>query len=323
MRGLVAIVPVILLASLSGCSKTPSYKEYSDQAVRVNMLKPPPPAAADVAAATDAAAPAPVAAAPDAKPKPAAVMAPSAPLLAYAYAYTLSLPADRIAPTLNRDQQACVSAGPTTCQLVGSSLDREGRSVANGHLELRAAPAWIAHYRGGVESEAKTAGGRVETSSLESEDLTRSIVDTEAEIRAKTTLRDRIQKLLAERPGKLSDVLDAERELARVQGELDATQSELAVMRTRVETSKLVIDYHAEGVAAPDGVDRPLQSAANGFFHNMIVVFAAILTLVSFLLPLALVGAPIVVGIVYLVRKRRAPRPGATAAPAKPDDKAD
>ena len=265
--------PLVLAmaTSLAGCHQA---ADMSDAAVKVSVLRPPP---------ADSAAPA-------ATAMPTGVTAAQ---LAYAFAYTLSLPAAQIETTLGRDQQACAAAGPTVCQLVGSTLSRQGGSIADGHLDLRATPAWIAAFRNGMAGEAKAAGGRVEAASVQSEDLSRSIVDTEAAIRAKTTLRDRIEKLLAERPGKLSDVMDAEKELASVQGDLDATHSELAVMRTRVETSTLSIDYHAIGVAAPDGVLSPLRAAANGFLGNMVIVFAGLVNLLSILLPLALVAAPV------------------------------
>ena len=65
------------------------------------------------------------------------------------------------------------------------------------------------------------------------------------------------------------------------------------------------------GVAAPDGVASPLQAAANSFFGNMLLVFAALLTVVSFLVPIALVAAP----IAWWWRQRRKARP---PTPPKP-----
>ena len=283
MRGR-ALVPVIMaMAGLAGCHKAADLTAADTQSAAA------PPSRTAGAGGTAA---------------PTMINA-TAPQLAYAFAYTLSLPAGQIETTLNHDQQACAAAGPTMCQLVGSTLSRQGGSIADGHLDLRAAPAWIASFRSGIAGEAKGAGGRVEAATVQSEDLSRSIVDTEAAIRAKTTLRDRIEKLLAERPGKLSDVMDAEKELASVQGDLDATHSELAVMRTRVATSTLSIDYHAIGVAAPDGVLSPLRTAANGFLGNMVMVFAGLLQVLSILLPFAIVGAPVAWLIWRFRRKTR------------------
>jgi hypothetical protein len=116
-------------------------------------------------------------------------------------------------------------------------------------LEVQATAPWIARFRAGAE--AKAAGGRLDGAQVQSEDLSRSIVDTEAAVRAKAALRDRLQQLLADQPGKLSDVMDVEHELTQAQTDLDATQSELAVMRTRVATSKLAIAYNAVGLGSP------------------------------------------------------------------------
>ena len=130
------------------------------------------------------------------------------------------------------------------------------------------------------------------SSSVSSEDLTRSIVDSSARLNALKTLRGRLQALLASRPGKLSDLLDVERELARVQGEIDSQESELAVMRQRVAMSTLEIDYQSETLAVASGVFEPLVSAFKGVAGNVIAGLAAMVTILSTLLPWLLVLIP-------------------------------
>ncbi|QUD88355.1 DUF4349 domain-containing protein [Phenylobacterium montanum] len=270
-------VPVLLLVGMTACAKVA-------------------PAGADLAGKTDMASPA-------APPKPGDGKSPtiSIPQLAYAYAYRLSLPGDRIQAAIDRDEQACAAAGPYACQLVGARLDREGEGVAGAHLELRAVPDFIAHFRSGIESQTKADGGHIAAATVDSEDLSRSIVDTEAQTRAQATLRDRIEKVLAERPGKLADVMDVERELAKVQGDLDATNSELAVMKARVAMSKLTVDYQVTGLMAQGGALRPLRDATVGAGHTIIAILAAVVTLGSVLLPIALIGGALV-GIAFAVR---------------------
>lgn len=291
--------PLLLtLLLLGGCKPRADVQHYADQAAKVSA---PAGVSESAVGAGDPASPS----SPPPTARPAQLS--TTPQLAYSYSYTLKLPAGHVHSLAQQHQAACAAAGPQLCQLIAASEDSQGRDVATAHLELRATPAWLASFRAGLDGQAKGAGGQVASSKTETEDLSRSIVDTQATIRAQTTLRDRLQQLVAERTGKLSDVLDAERELARVQGEIDAAQSELAVMQARVDMSMLTLDYQAIGVAAPDGVASPLQNAANSFFGNMMMVFAAILSLVSVLLPIALVSAPIV-WIAWRLSRRRKTR---------------
>ena len=209
--------------------------------------------------------------------------------LAYTYNMGLELPSERLNAVLDRHVQLCQQAGPRLCQLVGSNVSGDPESYLSGYVSLRAEPNWLRTFMGGLEAEADAAGGRVKTSTTQSEDLTRQIVDTEARMRALTLLRDRLQELLRSRPGRLSDLLEVERELARVQGEVDATQSNLAVMRTRVSMSELTLNY--ESSTRPVGSDtfQPLSEAFANFLRIVVMGFAAIITIIAGLLPFAIV----------------------------------
>ena len=229
---------------------------------------------------------------------PAQPPAASAPMLAYDYSYDLRLPSQSVRPTLARHEQACVSAGPATCQVIAANLDAGGDD-AGGTLKLRATAAWIGRFRAGLDADVKGPGGGIQQSGVQTEDLTRSIVDGGAAIRAKTLLRDRLEKLLAERPGKLSDLLDLEKNIADVQGEIDAAQSELAVMQARVDMSGLTLSYASSQPAIGGRTFQPLANAAHGFAGNVLAVLAALVTISSFLLPLALV-----VGLGWIVWRR-------------------
>jgi hypothetical protein len=227
----------------------------------------------------------------------------SAPMLAYSYQYGLETPSDHLAGLMKSHEQACQSAGPTVCQIVGQQLTSVGKDRLAGQLNLRATPAWIQGFRGGLDEQAKAAGGRVVSSNTSSEDLTRAIVDTEAALRARSTLRDRLQALLANHPGKLADLLQVEQELARVQGEIDATQSELAVMRTRVTTSALSIEYRSAGVLAPQGVWSPLGQAVDDIVSTLVFVIAFLIRATTLLAPFAAIAAA---GF-WFWRRRRTP----------------
>lgn len=268
-----------------------------DAAVELNMEADAPAAAGEAASR---AAPAPQA---TEGSETAAAEQPTTPLLAYAYAYTLELPAAQVSPVMTAHQRACVEAGPAVCQVVGASVTRPSEDRVFARLQLRARPDWLDRFHQGLAGDAEAAGGDISDSRIETEDLSRAIIDTEAHLSAKTTLRDRLQAILASRPGDLQQVLEVERELARVQGEIDAARSNLEAMRTRVRTSRLTLDYRSQGVLAPDDAAWPLKSALENALSVFFGAVGALVLFVAGALPFVLVIAPLVW---WWLRRRRA-----------------
>lgn len=261
-------------ALLAGCQEVA--RQHSDEAVDVAMVEIAPPAAAATSPVSKAA---------------ASVVAPS---IAYAYRFGLELPAEAVPTVMGRHEQACIAAGPSACQVIGSNSSRMGRDAVEASLEMRATPAYVVRFRAALEGDARGAGGRVARQAVESEDLTRQLVDTEAQMRAMQTLRDRLQQLLATRSGTLDQLLQVERELARVQGELDATRSALAVMQTRVQTSRLDVTYSAAGQLAPDSAARPVVDALNSAAYAFMRSLGVLILFIASVLPVLLVGVPLI-----------------------------
>jgi len=232
------------------------------------------------------------------------------PLLAYAYNTVLSLPASHLAETHDRHVQACQSAGHAVCQVVRSNVANADSAYPSANLQLRATPAWIAEFRGGLSEETQSLGGSIQSDQTSVEDLTVRIVDGEARLRAQTTLRDRLQTLLETRNGDLGDLLQVERELAQVQANLDSQASVLAALRQRVETSSLNLTYQATRQIVEPEDFNPISEA----FKEMGSVFAgSVASLILFLagaLPWLVIAVPVISGVIMgfrrLLRRRKA-----------------
>jgi len=281
------VVLVIAGLVLTGCGRMNApAKNYSDEAV---MMEAPSPVASSAQRSAQAAT--------------QMANAAAAPMIAYDYVDTIWAPAGRIKALMDAHQKACAAAGAAACQVIASSRGGANGGVSEAVLSMRASPAWIARLRGGLDADAKAAGGRVTDSQVTSEDLTRSIVDGEARLRAQTALRDRLQKLLAERPGKLAELLEVERELARVQGEIDSAQSTLAVMKTRVVTSALTLRYESGAVTRPTGAWAPLAQAFADVAAILARSVAGLVTLVAWATPWVLA-----LGLLVWALRKRLPR---------------
>ena len=235
--------------------------------------------------------------------------------LAYAYGMRLELPGDRLIGVMDGHAAACRDAGLRVCQLEGSRRDGDPLDALHGELSVRAEPQWLQRFMKSVQSDTIGAAGRVTSQSTTTEDLTREIVDTEATLRAKRTLRDRLQQLLATRPGSLTDLLSAERELARVQGEIDSTESNLTGMRTRVAMSALTIEYGSSARGVASGTFGPLRYAVAEFIVAAVESTATLVTVVGALLPWVVVGTMAV--WLLIRRRRRARRATSLESPAR------
>jgi Domain of unknown function (DUF4349) len=243
---------------------------------------------------------------PDAPPKTGAPTTTTALLLAYSYTATLSLPSDKVVPNMKAHEQKCITAGPALCQVVAAASRKED-DIVTANLSIRATPAWLGTFRNGLEQDAKSFDGKIAAQGVTSEDLTRDITDTDARLRALKALRTRIEALIASRPGKLSDLLEAERELARVQGEIDSFESNLSVMRARVTMSTMDLTYQSRQVAVGGGTFSPLADAFTDFFAVMARSLAALITFLAAILPFALVIGPAVFyGLKWRARRREA-----------------
>ncbi len=228
--------------------------------------------------------------------------------LAYSYSQRLELPGTRLAAVMDGHVAACQAAGDARCQLMGSARNGEPDARMSGALSVRGEPQWLREFMQTVASDATGAGGQVVHTSATTEDLTRTIVDSEASLRASRTLRERLMRLLESRPGTLQDLLAVERELARVQTEIDATESTLAMMRRRVSMSTLNVSYESPAPSVSTQTFGPLRDAVEQFVARAVGSTAAIVAIVASLLPWAVVMALLAWGLKRLYRASRRQR---------------
>ncbi len=293
MKRILLLLAAVSLTTLAACNKKPA----SDAA------GPHGPAAASADAAQAGKAPGDTSQ--TAETGDATPPAPRTPMLAMAYKLNLALPSDQVRPLMESHQEACERAGPTQCQVVGAQARSEGKDDESATLDLRATPAWMRAFRGRAEADVKDAGGRILQSGTESEDLAKAIGDTQAGQQTRAEEEARLKDLLARRTRHLDDSLAIEQQITQVQNDLNAQASSLQDMQDRVAMQTLSIGYQSNGMVAPQGSTAPMAAASKAFWGHMMEVFAGLLTLASYLLPFAVIGAP----IGWLISRHNRPSP--------------
>jgi hypothetical protein len=87
--------------------------------------------------------------------------------------------------------------------------------------------------------------GEVTSKTIFSEDVTERYVDMQARLETNKQLRDRLQKLL-DRADEVKDVLAIERELTRLQGDIDSMTARLKAMKGKVDYASLTVRLNAK-----------------------------------------------------------------------------
>ncbi len=233
-------------------------------------------------------------------------------LIAYSYGYQLETPAAATESLVAAHRDACIAAGPDTCQVVNANIHEQGDRGVSGTLSLRAVPAWIDGFRSGLSGQLETADGRIRNQTQSAEDLTATIVDLEARLIAKETLRTRLTALL-ERPGaSVEELVRVERELARLQGDIEGSQARIRALRGRVSMSALTVNYASRiepvSRSAFDPLGRALRNLTGDFARGLADVLgfiAGFLPWLIVILPVAWLGNRWISGLLRQRRKQR------------------
>ncbi|MEM7460468.1 MAG: DUF4349 domain-containing protein [Pseudomonadota bacterium] len=205
--------------------------------------------------------------------------------IAYSHSLGMTLPKGEVPPMMAAHTEACRAAGTTTCIVINSNVYSQEEDYASGNLAIRATPEWIETFLTGIDDAATAVGGEITQRSTSAEDLTRQIVDTGARLDAQKTLQGRLLNLLERRDGELGELLQIERELARVTGGIESIEAQLKTLRLRVSMSSLDINYQTKVPAFSGSRENPLGEAFSDFFYNLSSAIAAVITAFAVGLP--------------------------------------
>jgi hypothetical protein len=191
------------------------------------------------------------------------------------------------------------------CEVLESTLSRRSEhEPARATLRLRIEPAALPGFL-----SAATRGGEIIEQRTESEDKTEQVIDTEARLRNLGELRERLRKLLKSEGAKLKDVIEIERELARVQTELESAQGQLKLLAAETSRSTVNLEWRARRSVAEEGTFNALARALGESGRTLADSLAALVTFLVAALPWLVVLAGIAFPVRAWWRRRKAAMP--------------
>lgn len=129
--------------------------------------------------------------------------------------------------------------------------------------------------------------GKLESVNVNAEDVGEEFTDVTARMGNARRLEARLIDLLATRTGKLKDVLDVERELARVREEIDRYEGRLRYLRAHAVLSTLTIYVHEPLPVVGHAGSSVMGEAFKQAWRNFVGLVAAMIRSLGIVIPVA------------------------------------
>ncbi|MEK6698614.1 MAG: DUF4349 domain-containing protein [Nitrospirota bacterium] len=100
--------------------------------------------------------------------------------------------------------------------------------------------------------DAMAALGSEESRAVASQDVTEQYIDTEARLKNAIALRDRLKALLGQAKG-VKDILEIEKELTRVQSDIDSMEGRLKKLKGQVDFAQIDLTLKRKKILGPVG----------------------------------------------------------------------
>lgn len=229
----------------------------------------------------------------------------SLPQLAYRYSLSFLLPDARLAETQEAHRALCDRLGPARCQLLSLTRDNAEGRAGDAVLKLRVASADAAYFTGEAARQVTAAGGRALNTNVAGDDVSKDLTDTAARIHQRELLVARLTETLRTRKGSVGELVEAERNVAAAQEELDKARAWQRELQGRVAMAEVEIRYQplaapASGASVGAALGEAVQGSASSFVWGM----QLLLSLAIYLLPWgAVFGAG--AALVLFLRRRR------------------
>ncbi|SEK78772.1 DUF4349 domain-containing protein [Halomonas daqiaonensis] len=201
--------------------------------------------------------------------------------------------ADALLAAYRETQEACVASAH--CRIEQGRLQTPRQGLASGYLALR-----VARDRVDTAEPVRLVAESPALSGVEitRHDRTQQFIDTEARLAQQKVLRERLKELAQQGRGfserRIQDLLQVERELARVQGEIESMQGQQRHLARVTDSVAITANFqeqrwvepHQHGVLAP--LWRALDRSLSLFFESV----GQVILVVVFLTPWLVIGLP-------------------------------
>lgn len=202
--------------------------------------------------------------------------------IAYKHSIMLQTPAASLQQQFRAIQAECLKLG---CEIVSAShVAQRPNQMPRASLIARVPPKDFDSFF----STTLTHGDLLQHTS-ESDDKTAEVIDVEARIKNLEALRKRVLDLLEKRAGNLKEMLEAEKQLAETQSQLDSINGQRRALARQTDMVRVEIELQSESFRVEGSWIAPVADAAKESGHTLMLSIGALMMFVVTVAPWALV----------------------------------
>jgi len=235
---------------------------------------------------------------PAAKTKPTPKPSAQNSQIAYSYSYGFRIDSDEINELQEAHIALCDALGEE-CRILRTSQSRADSYDAYGNLRMQIAADKAGDLTQKLQAPAEELGGALVSSEKNGEDLSEQIIDTQARLKSRLVLREKLTAILRNQRGSVDELVKAESEVAKVNQEIDATRMRLKEYRNRIRFSDVNISYEPTFGETQIGFVRPVMSALRSIGSTLGMSLAAIIYAFTALLPVMI----LVLGLRFILHR--------------------
>lgn len=148
--------------------------------------------------------------------------------------------------------------------IANANIDRTSGQNRYGSWQVRIPVEQYDHFL-----EAVDKLGIPERHNQSAQDVTEEYVDLEARIANKKKLEERILELLANSEGKIKDVIEVERELARVRSEVEQMEGRLRYLKNRIALTTVTVSAREQRDYTPPSAPTFLTRLTDSWSESL------------------------------------------------------
>jgi len=159
------------------------------------------------------------------------------------------------------------------------------------------------------EARRRLSGlGRIKTRQIHTADVTKAYFDLETRLRVERDAETRLRDVLRNRTAKLSEIVEAERELTRVVAEIEQTEGERLYYDRQVAFSTIALELAEPGIAPSPIAEPSALQPIRDAIHESVFLLASSAAGLIYALAAGLPWAGVAVLLWALIRRVRSRR---------------